>query len=455
MSKMQNLRTFYLIVLTQTISMIGSRMTAFALGIWLYTDTGDVTPLALVALFSALPMILASGVAGVLADRFDRRYIMAIADVGQAAGTGILLISFLSGSFQLWHLYVVAFIQSVFAAFQSPAFMASVTMLVPDEQRERANAIMQLSSPLAGLIAPAVAGMLYALVQVTGVIVIDLITFFIAIGTMLLVHIPRPPQTDEGRKAKGSMFKEMSIGFTYLWRHKALLVLMLFAALLNFLLNGMGALNTAYILERTEHSEAALGVLSSVMNAGAIIGVIFIGAWGGTRPRIHTIMPALFLLGTTVAVYGMARHPILLGVALFAFMFMPPLANVSMLSMMQQKIAPDLQGRVFAVVGQVAMIMTPLSFLLVGPLADQVFEPAVGQAGWEWAAPLVGNSAGAGMGLMIVIAGTTVALLSLITYAMPLIRNMEANLPDYVSTPTTDQPTDQIPVAAVPSVGLN
>ncbi|MFN8372081.1 MAG: MFS transporter [Anaerolineae bacterium] len=450
MNKAQNLRTFYLIIITQVVSLIGSRMTSFALGIWIFNETGNVTPLALVALFSTIPMLLASGFAGVLADRFDRRYIMALADAGQALGTVILLISFLSGGFQLWHLYLVAFIQNIFAVFQHPAFMASVTMLIPDQHRERANAIMQLTGPTAGLVAPAVAGALYGFVGVTGVITIDLISFFVAIGTMLAVRIPRPPQTAEGRKAQGSMLKEMSIGFRYLWQHKALLVLMLFAALLNFLLNGMGTMNTAYILSITDHNEALLGILMSVMDAGAIVGAIVIGAWGGTRPRIHTIMPALIVVGAATIIYGVARSPILMGAMAFSMMFMIPFANVSLISMMQQKIAPDLQGRVFAVFNQIAMLMTPLAFLLVGPLADSVFEPAVGQAGWERVAPLVGSSVGSGMGLMILIAGVGVLIASVVTYAMPFIRNMEANLPDYVAEPAPESEPEIVPITAEP-----
>ncbi|NWF70050.1 MAG: MFS transporter [Chloroflexi bacterium] len=452
MGKQQTLRTFYWIVITQTLSMVGSQMSSFAVGIWVYGQTGNVTPLALVALFSTLPLLVAQGFAGVLADRYDRRLIMALADTGQAIATVLLLLSFASGQFQLWHLYAVSFIQAVFRVFQSPAFGASVTMLVPDEQRERANAIMQLMDPAAGLIAPAVAGLLYAAIGVTGVIAIDLLTFVIAVGVMLALRIPRPPQTAEGRKAKGSLLYEMTVGFRYVWQHKPLLVLLLFAAGLNFLLNGMGVLNTAYVLARTENNEAALGVLMSVLSAGGIAGAIFIGAWGGTRPRIHTIMPALILVGVTVMIFGMARHPVLMGVCLFVAMFMVPLANVSLISMMQTKVAPDLQGRVFAFFGQIAMMATPLAFLLVGPAADQVFEPAVGQAGWDAVAPLVGSSVGAGMGLMIVIAGLGVLLASVFTYTLPAIRHLEANLPDYTpaakNAPTAAHQEAPVSVAA-------
>src|SRR5215204_6070164 len=132
MNTRQNLRTFYTLILTQTFSQIGSRMTGLALGIYVYNQTGEATPLALVALFSFLPQALISSVAGVLADRWDRRYVMVISDAGQALGTLILLGTFLTGSFSLPLLYAITLIQAVFGVFQHPAFQASMTMLVPD-----------------------------------------------------------------------------------------------------------------------------------------------------------------------------------------------------------------------------------------------------------------------------------------------------------------------------------
>src|SRR5690606_13882355 len=139
MNKQHNLRTFYTLILTQVFSLIGSQISGFAISIWVYQQTGDATPLALVSFFFIVPQVLAAGLSGVLADRWDRRYVMMLADTGQAVGTVLLLISFASGQFQLWHLYAVTFLQSLFNIFQGPSFQASVTMLVPDEQRDRAN----------------------------------------------------------------------------------------------------------------------------------------------------------------------------------------------------------------------------------------------------------------------------------------------------------------------------
>jgi hypothetical protein len=131
-------------------------------------------------------------------------------------------------------------------------------------------------------------------------------------------------------------------------------------------------------------------------------------------------------------------------------MMPPPMVNASVLSLMQAKVPPDVQGRVFAAMGQMASVLIPLSYLLVGPLADEVFEPAVGKAGWERVAPLVGDGAGAGMGLMMVIAGVILAVTTTAVYLIPRVRHMEAELPDYVPTSSDDALTQSATPEAVP-----
>jgi MFS family permease len=435
-----NMRTFYTLILSQTFSMIGSRISGLAIGMWVFSQTGNATPLALVAFFQAIPTVLASTISGVLADRWNRRYVMALADVGQAIGTVLLLISFSSGNFQLWHLYVVTLIQSVFGVFQGPAFQASVTLLVPSEHRDRANAIQQISGPAAGIVAPALAGVIYTLVGITGSIVVDLFTFLVAVAVVLLVHIPQPEQTAEGAALKGSFWKDVMGGFHFLSERRGLLFNVLYVSIVNFLVAGAMALSTPYILART-HSETTLGAVLAAFNISAICGAIVMGIWGGTRPRIHTIMPGIVLGGIFLAVVGISQTGLMLGIALFCFMFPLPAVNASFMSMMQAKVPPDVQGRVFAVGDTISMMLLPLAYLVVGPLADNVFEPAVGQPGWEIFAPLVGNEAGAGMGLILFLAGTLTAIISLIVYAIPATRHIEANLPDYNPAAIGSEPT--------------
>jgi MFS transporter, DHA3 family, macrolide efflux protein len=447
MTQQRKLWTFYIIILTQTFSMIGSRISGLAIGFYIFNQTGEATPLALVSFFAVLPMVLASGVSGVMADRWDRRYVMILSDAGQAVGTVLLMVSFLSGDFQLWHLYVVTFLNSIFGVFQGPAFQASVTMLIPDNQRDRANAIQQLTGPMAGIIAPAVAGVVYAAVGVTGAIAIDLFTFLTAIAVIVAVRIPKPVETAEGKALKGSVWKEALGGLQYLVQRRTLFFLMLFISLVNFLFAGAMALSTPYILSRTG-SESTLGLLLGIMNVGALLGGIAIGVWGGTRPRMHTMMPAMMISAASLAFIGTAQSATALGIGLFLLMLPLPAVNALFFSMMQAKVAPDIQGRVFAVLGQVSMLLTPLSYLVIGPLADRVFEPAVGQPGWEAFAPLVGNTAGAGFGLIMLVAGAIVFVTSVVVYAIPATRKLESNLPDYVVETSLDDSMPMVEAAA-------
>ncbi len=456
MQDKHNLRTFYTILLTQVFSLIGSQMSGLAVGIWVYQETGNAAPLAFAAFFGTLPRVVMSGVAGVLADRWDRRYVMVIADIGQGLTTGFLMLVFLTDSFALWHLYTMSFLGSIFSAFQGPAFQASITMLIPDEHRDRANALQQLTGPASGVIAPIITGLVFTIIGVTGVMAIDMVTFFVAVGVILMVHIPRPEQTAEGAASRGSIWKEAFYGFRYLWNKRPLFVLVSYFSFVNFLANGVFILMTPYVIARTDSTEL-LGTLLGVMSMGAIVGGIFMSVWGGTRPRIHTVLPGIAFAGAFIAAYGLEMSPILMGAVLFIMMVPLPMVNAAITSILQLKVAPDIQGRVFAAIGQLASLMTPLAYLAAGPLADNVFEPAIGQSSWDSVAPLVGNEVGAGMGLMFVISGVLASLSAWVIYAIPSIRSMEADLPDYEPvTAPDDEALDvsEITVETIPAEGM-
>ncbi len=430
MGQTTSIRTFYILILTQTFSYIGSRMTGLAVGIKIFNDTGQVTPLALVGFFGMLPRILATSFAGVLADRWDRRYVMIVADTGEALATLVLLLTFATGSFQLWILYVLTVWQATFSMFQGPAFSASVTQLIPDAMRDRANAIQQITGPAAGLVAPMLAGVLFALVGVTGVMAIDIATFLVAIAVVASVHIPRPAQTAEGRAASGSVWKEMLSGFALLWKLRLFFYLILFATLINFLGNLTGVMLVPYILLLTG-SEATLGTLLALLSLGMVVGGALMSVWKIKSRRMHVVFVGIIVESLLLVLLGVVRAPIALAIVMFLYLLPEPIVNAPLFSLIQAKTPPDMQGRVFAAIMQLAMLAMPLSYLLAGPLADHMLEPAVGGTGWDLVAPLVGSDPGAGIGLLFVISGLLTALASAAFYAWPRMRRLESELPDY------------------------
>jgi MFS transporter, DHA3 family, macrolide efflux protein len=427
------LRTYYLLLVAEAVSMLGSQISGLAVSIAVFRQTGHATPLALVAFFAAAPPVLLGGFAGALVDRFDRRTIMLIANIGFALSSGLLLISFASGHFQLWHLYVLALASSLFAVIEGPAFQASVALLVPDAHRDRANAIGQMTAPAAGIVAPVVAGLLYALIGVVGSIAVDMATFGVAIVALLLVRIPMPAETEVGRAMSGSIWRQAFDGFRYLWDRPALLGLSAYFTLVNFLLAGALVLLAPYVLSRTG-SGAMLGLVLGVVSVGGLAGAGVMGVWGGTRPRIHTIVPGILIGGLFLALGGTARGVLSIGASLTLFAFVNPFVGAAATSILQAKVAPDVQGRVFAALGQITGLLMPLAYLAAGPLADGVFEPARRLALWRNVAWLVGAGPGAGIGLLFIVCGALTALLSLGVYALPTIRRVEAILPDYQAT---------------------
>jgi MFS family permease len=425
-----NRRTFLALAVTQTLSLIGSRMTAIGVGLWVFTRTGDTAPLLLIAFLTEIPGVLGSGLAGVIVDRYDRRRALILSDAGQALGTLLMLLSVVSGAFHTWHLYAIALIQGTFALLQAPARDAATTMLVPAEQRERANGILEMAFPVASAIASVLSGVAYARIGIAGIIAFDLLTFVVAVLVVSLVRIPRPAPTAAGRAGQGSVWRELTGSLRFLVQRRALFALVLYFVLLNFLLNGPLEVSLPYLISVTGDS-ALTGSLMGVAGLGATAGAVLMVLWRGTRPRMHTILSGMLLCGAMFLLYGTARTPLLLGVSSFVLMATLPVAWALFTAILQRKAPPDMQGRIFGALAQLQFVGATASFLITGPLVDRVLEPAVRCPPWRWVAPLVGSKPGAGMGLLLVATGVAILAATTALYAAPAIRRIEADLPDY------------------------
>ena len=421
---------FYILLGTQAVSLVGSRMTAVALGIWVFTETKSATPLLLASFFAELPGMLGGGLAGVLVDRWNRRWVMVLADAGQAVGTIFLLWSFSSGGFQLWHLYLVSFVQGIFATLQGPAQSAVVTLLVPEANRGRVNGIQEMVFPFASILAPVLSGLLYVWSGVSGVILVDLATFGIAVVVVSWIRIPKPRQTEAGMIGQGSLLGELRAALHFLRGRPALLYYLLYAGFINFMLNGPLELTIPYLL-LVSGDERLLGAVLGIMALGAFTGGLLISLFGNVRPRIPFIFAGLMLCGVMFLFYGTMRNAWILGSVLFILLLPLPIWGALEKSLLQVKVPADLQGRVFALVGQLALLGSTASFLLTGILVDRILEPAVGLPGWKVFRGLVGSSPGSGIGLLEVITGLLILAATAGMWSWPKVRRLEADLPDY------------------------
>ncbi|HYO14196.1 MAG TPA: MFS transporter [Thermoanaerobaculia bacterium] len=426
------LKSFGLMWFGQLVSLVGSGLTRFALGVWVYERTGSATQFTLITLFAFLPGLLAAPLAGALVDRWDRRWVMFWSDLGPALGTLAIVLLIYAGALEVWHIYLAVAWSSVFNSFQWPAYIAATTLLVPRRQLGRANGMIQFGHASAEVVAPILAGLLIATVGLDGVILIDFGTFLFAAGILLLVRIPRPKTSAVGRAAKGSLLSEATYGWTFIRERPGLLGLLLYFAIINLVISTATVLVPPLVLSFA--SPQVLASVLSIASAGLLTGSVAMAVTGGPRPRIHGVLAFGLLFGVALVLAGLRPSAPLVAVALFLLMSGAPIINGSSQAIWQSKVPPDVQGRVFAVRRLIAQFTAPLGFLCGGPLADYVFQPLLAPGG-----PLAGSvgrvlgvGPGRGIGLIYVTLAVLPILSSLWGYAQPHVRLVEAELPDAV-----------------------
>lgn len=272
---------FTIVWIGQIISLLGTSMTGFGQTIWAYEKTGSATVLALVGFFFVTPMLIFSPVAGAIVDRYNRKLMMMVSDLASGIATIIILALYLTGNLQIWHLYISAAFQGIFQTFQWPAFSAAITTMLPKEQYGRANGLMSLAEAGSGIFAPVLAGTLLAFIGFGGILIIDILTFVIAIGTLLFVHIPQPKVTEAGLESRGSIWKEAAYGFRYILKRPSLLGLQTVFMLGNFFLGIPFAVQAPMILASTNNNELIFGTVNSIGAVGGLVGGLAMSAWGG------------------------------------------------------------------------------------------------------------------------------------------------------------------------------
>lgn len=425
---------FTIVWIGQVISLLGTAMTGFALTIWAWQITGEATALALVGFFQFVPIVLVSPFAGALVDRWNRRLTMMLSDLAAGLSTFVVLLLLATDNLQIWHLYITGAFSGAFQAFQFPAYSAAITMMVPKGQYARASGMLSIAQSASGIFAPVVAAIFLGVIGIAGIMTIDVVTFLVAIGALLLVHIPQPAVTEAGRRGGGSIWKESAYGFRYILERPSLLGLQLVFFTINLILTFGVILLAPMILARTGNDEIMLGSVRSAGAIGGVIGGLLLSAWGGPKRRVHGVLIGM-ALGSLLGqlLMGLGRGPYIWALASFLSLFFIPIVNGSNQAIWQAKVAPDVQGRVFATRLLIAQVTVPVAMLLAGPLADRIFEPAMMPGGSLAAifSAVVGTGPGAGMSLIFVIAGVLGALVGLGGYAFRVVRNAEDILPDH------------------------
>jgi MFS family permease len=443
---------FWIVWAGQLVSLLGSGMTQFALTIWVFRETGRATDLALLTVFFMVPLLVMSPVVGVMVDRYNRKLMMMLSDLAAGLTTVLVFGLYLSGNLEIWHLYVNAAVNGLFQGFQWPAYSAALAVMVRKEEYVRVNSMLEIAGPTSRIVSPILGGAIIGLGEAGGfdglvvIMLIDIVTFVAAIGSLLLIYIPQPPPSEAGAEAAGGFFKEAIYGFQYILRRPPLLALQGVFMLGNFFFSmASGTLLAPMLLARTDSNAWIFGASQTIGAIGMVIGGVAVGAWGGFKRRIHGVLLgwAISFVGILITGLGRPEPPWMMAiwaVGIFVGAMVVTLINGSNQAIWMAKVAPDVQGRVFSARRLIAWVANPLAALVAGPLADYGMEPvmAAGGSGVDLFGWLVGSGPGAGMSLLFILTAVVGLGISLGSYLIPMIRDVEEILPDHDATGAPD-----------------
>jgi DHA3 family macrolide efflux protein-like MFS transporter len=393
---------FFTIWTGQQFSLIGSQLVQFALVWWLTTSTGSGTVLATATLVAIIPQVVIGPFAGPLIDRFSRRKVMIIADGGIALASAALAYLFFAGVTQVWHIYVIMVIRAIGGGFHWPAMSASTTLMVPDKHLTRVAGLNQTMQGATNIVAPPLGAILLSLLPMYGILGIDVFTAAIAIVPLFFVHIPQPTLAEE--KKEMPYFKQISAGFHYVWRWKGLLLVIGMAMLLNFAVGPTFSLLPLLVKKHFAAGALQLSWLESAFGIGVVLGGVALSVWGGFRRRIVTLLLGVVGMGTGILVLGfLPSSALLLALApSFLIGLMNPFANGPLQALIQSTVSPEMQGRVFTLLGSLVTAMMPLSLAIAGPIADLL-----------------------GIQFWYIVGGAIMIALGLIAFSIPTVMHIE------------------------------
>jgi DHA3 family macrolide efflux protein-like MFS transporter len=366
---------FFTIWTGQALSLVGSQVGSFALVWWLTQASGSATVLATASLVAMLPSVLLGPFAGALVDRLNRRRVMIIADSAIALLSAGLAYLFWVGQLQIWHVYIIMFARSLGGAFHWPAMQASTSLMVPKDHLARIGGMNSTLQGVLSIVTPPLGAFAMEIMPLYAIMMIDVVTAAFAIGPLFFIHIPQPERSAADRgaaSARPSLLGDVADGFRYIWNWKGMFLVLMLATTINMMIHPAMSLLPMLVLRKFAGGALQLGWLNSAWGVGIIVGGLVLSAWGGFKRKVVTALLGLIGQGIGFLIVGLTPASSLwLGIVGLAFAgIMNVICNGPFLALFQDVVAPEMQARMFTVIGSLTGLAAPLGLAIAGPVAD-------------------------------------------------------------------------------------
>ncbi|NCC76244.1 MAG: MFS transporter [Clostridia bacterium] len=363
-------RLFAVFIASQTVSLLGSSLVQYAILWYITLETNSGLMMALSIIFGFLPTFFLSPFAGVWADRFDRKKLIMLSDLGIALATLVLFTVFRLGYHGIWLLFLISAIRSVGTAIQSPAVSAFLPQIVPEGKLMRANGLLASFQSAIALVSPIVSGALMSLWAIEFIFLIDVVTCILAVLFLLTLKVA--PHAKALEKQAISYWQDLRLGFAYIRGHRLVRSLFQFFALFFVLVSPAAFLTPLQVARSFGEDVWRLTAIEVAFSSGMLLGGLVMSVWGGFKNRIHSMILSIYLIGINQILLGgvpwfwiYVAVMVVVGVTL-------PIFNTPAMTLLQEKVEDAYLGRVFGVLSMISSGFMPLAILVFGPLADRV-----------------------------------------------------------------------------------
>jgi DHA3 family macrolide efflux protein-like MFS transporter len=371
---MKELRSFFILWSTQSLSSLGSSMTSFALIIWSYQQQGSALTTALLSVSSYVPYVVMSIFAGALSDQWNKKAVMLTSDSFAALCTVAVLFLLQSGSLEIWHLYVLNACTGLMNTIQQPAADVTISLLAPQKHYQKVSGMRSFSNSLVNILTPVLATAILSFSGIQAVIWVDLLTFGAAFFSLLFfIRIP-PVKAQE--EAGESVFRSARAGLHYLKDNRGILHMILFLAAINLTASVYNAAFPAMLLSRPEGGQTALGAVNAVSGMALLAGSVLATLLPAPKSRVRVVCNTLlFSMSTENFFLALGRSAPLWCLGAVLGWVCIPIMNANMDVLLRNRIPLAMQGRVFSARNTLQFFTIPIGYFLGGLLVDRVFEP--------------------------------------------------------------------------------
>ena len=407
------LRDFWVLWSTQSISQLGSSITAFALTLWLYEKTGSSLSTAALTICSYAPYVIMSIFAGALTDRFDKKKTMLSCDVFAAICTIIVFVLFRTNCLAVWHLYILNGVSGLMNTVQQPASEVAMTLVIPEKYYQKTSGLRSLSRSLISILNPLIATSLYALAGLNAVIAVDIGSFAVAFAALLFfIKIP-----ESGSAKEENILYLAKGGLVFLKENPLLMALILFMSGVNFVASAFDAALPGYVLPNPKGGSSVLGIVTSCAGIAMILGSLLVSILPKPKDRVRIIyLTMLFSLSTENFLLAFSREPVLWCIGQVIGWILVPIMSANMDVILRTSIPVELQGRVYACRNTFQFFTIPIGLFIGGFMVDNVCEPFMRIYGdVSILKACFGTGKGSGAALMMFILGVSGSLICIIT----------------------------------------